>query len=593
MVTNHILSRIPRHGLFLHLGFVVMLVFTLCGSQVNTIYAQEYNPNPPTEPVKLIFIHHSCGENWLTDGHGNLGMTLDQNNYFVSDTNYGWGPHSIGDATDIINWPQWFRGPESELYLAALYAENGQLSSYTRSLPDPGGENQVVMFKSCFPNSNLEGNPDDPPANQEGSFTVSNAKYIYNDLLNYFVTRPDKLFVVITAPPVSDPTYAANARGFNTWLVQDWLAENNYSLSNVAVWDFYNILTDANNHHRYENGQVEYITTSGGDTLYYPSGDDHPAPQGNQKATSEYVPMLNTYVNRWLEEAPAAPAPQPEPEQPSEPSEDTPSEPVEEPAPAQPAEVAIVEGVIDNFEAGPPAGSQGWMAYWDQGTETTITCAPDSSMANSGSSSLNIEFNVVPGSWATCALMFDEPQNWSSNQGVGFDLHAIDAALIIDVNAHEGTPGSLATYYYAQETMPESVDGWVRIDLPWSAFNRVDWEPDDGTPLDPAQIMGLTFGFPTYEDAPNTGTIWIDNLELLTSVVGEPEAPAPAPTEAVEGEPPAEAEQQPEAETQPEAEPQAEEEGEQGVGGFLPCSSPIVLGMALAGFVVIRKRHSH
>ena len=137
------------------------------------------------------------------------------------------------------------------------------------------------------------------------------------------------------------------------------------------------------------------------------------------------------------------------------------------------------------------------------------------------------------------------------------------------------------------------MDGWVRIELPWSYFNRVDWEPDDGTPLDPAQIMGFTFGFPTYEDAPNTGNIWIDNLELLTSAAGEPEAPAPAPTEAVEGEPPAEAEQQPEAETQPEAEPQAEEEGEQGVGGFLPCSSPIVLGMVLAGFVVIRKRHNH
>ena len=50
------------------------------------------NPNPPEEIVKLIFIHHSTGENWLSDGYGNLGQTLDQNNYFVSDTNYGWGP---------------------------------------------------------------------------------------------------------------------------------------------------------------------------------------------------------------------------------------------------------------------------------------------------------------------------------------------------------------------------------------------------------------------------------------------------------------------------------------------------------------------
>ncbi|MBF0496656.1 MAG: hypothetical protein HQK58_08795 [Deltaproteobacteria bacterium] len=37
------------------------------------------NPNPPTATVKLIFIHHSTGENWLTDGNGDLGLTLKKN----------------------------------------------------------------------------------------------------------------------------------------------------------------------------------------------------------------------------------------------------------------------------------------------------------------------------------------------------------------------------------------------------------------------------------------------------------------------------------------------------------------------------------
>jgi hypothetical protein len=45
------------------------------------------NPNPPTATVKLIFIHHSCGENWLADDNGGLGTALRDNNYFVSDTN--------------------------------------------------------------------------------------------------------------------------------------------------------------------------------------------------------------------------------------------------------------------------------------------------------------------------------------------------------------------------------------------------------------------------------------------------------------------------------------------------------------------------
>jgi hypothetical protein len=272
------------------------------------------NPNPPTETVKLIFIHHSCGENWLADDNGGLGLALRNNNYFVSDTNYGWGPDGIGDQTDIGQWWTWFRGPRSGVYTSALYAESGQNSSYTRLGTDPGGQNEVILFKSCYPNSELQGSPADPVPSigdnplrgqESGSeyHAVANAKGIYIDLLNYFATRQDKLFVAITAPPVRSEEYADNARAFNTWLVQDWL--DGYAHNNVAVWDFYNVLTsnggdpDTNdlgqasgNHHRWNAATqtVEYITNQGGNTAAYPSDDDHPSAAGNQKATGEFIP---------------------------------------------------------------------------------------------------------------------------------------------------------------------------------------------------------------------------------------------------------------------------------------------------------------
>lgn len=66
--------------------------------------AMAATPPKPAAPAKLIFIHHSTGQAWLGDGHGNLGITLRDNNYFTSDTNYGWGPDSIGSNTDIGNW---------------------------------------------------------------------------------------------------------------------------------------------------------------------------------------------------------------------------------------------------------------------------------------------------------------------------------------------------------------------------------------------------------------------------------------------------------------------------------------------------------
>ena len=294
----------PRCGSLLSIILSLALLIALLIPSSTS--AQGDDPTPPAVVVKLIFIHHSSGENWLNDENGGLGRALGENNYFVSDTNYGWGPDGIGDRTDILNWTEWFRGPDSARYLDALYNESGQNSPYTRDLSDPGGENQIIMFKSCFPNSNLEGNPDDPAVPGDG-LTVGNAKFIYNDLLQYFITRPDKLFIIITAPPLQDSTYADNARAFNTWLVKDWLAENNYPYPNVAIFDFYNILTGANNHHRFQNGVIEYINDRGKNTAHYPTEDDHPSKTGNHKATTEFIPLLNVFYHRWKSSASLAP----------------------------------------------------------------------------------------------------------------------------------------------------------------------------------------------------------------------------------------------------------------------------------------------
>ncbi len=266
---------------------------------------------PPATTVKLVFIHHSTGGNWLADEtpdhpSGGLGMALMNNNYYVSATNYGWGPFGVGDRTDIINWPEWFTGEQSDTILDALYSETGRnfggFGEWGRLPTDPGGENEVIMFKSCFPNSELYGNPDDPPlAEPNDQFTVANAKAVYNEVLTYFGTRTDKLFVVITAPPlmesVTTAENAANARAFNNWLVYEWL--QGYPHNNVAVFDYFNVLTDPDNHHRIVDGQVAHVADSGTNFSYYPSDDSHPNSTGHRKATAEYVPLLNYHYNRW------------------------------------------------------------------------------------------------------------------------------------------------------------------------------------------------------------------------------------------------------------------------------------------------------
>jgi hypothetical protein len=492
---------------------------------------------PPPAPVKLIFIHHSTGENWLTDGYGDLGRTLDANNYFVSDTNYGWGPDGIGDRTDIPNWTEWFASAQTPRYMDALFNESGQNSSFTRTLSDPGGENQIILFKSCFPNSDLAGSPNDPPGSYE-DLSVSGAKYVYNTILPYFASRPDKLFIVITAPPLSDPTHAANARAFNNWLVNDWLAD--YSGTNVAVFDFYDILTSGS-----------------GDTLAYPSDDDHPNPQGSRLATEAFLPALNTAYNRWQ-------------------AGDTSAPPVSEPAPAaetesQPAAespaTTSASNLLDGFEGTAPAGSYGWQAYADEhDSANSMVCAPVSDLAHNGANSLRLDYTIAPYAWATCHLEYESPQNWGSEEGISFYAYAKQAETPFHVDLFvEGE-----SYVYAGWV--EGADQWQEFTIFWDEFKRVEWEENGGAPFTkPSEVTALAFGFEGVEQT-FSGTLYIDDLALgVPTAPSQPETPAEMPA------------------TEPESAVPAADSENSG-GSPLPCMGSLALPLGLVGFAFGQRR---
>ncbi|MBM3152292.1 MAG: hypothetical protein FJZ96_08865 [Chloroflexi bacterium] len=513
--------------------------------------SQADNPNPPDRPVKLIFIHHSTGENWLTDGYGDLGLLLAENNYFVSDTNYGWGPDAIGDRTDIPNWTEWFASGQTPTYMDALFSESGQHAGYTRLFDDPGGENIIIMFKSCFPNSDLAGNPEDPAGTYE-ELSVAGAKYVYNRILQFFATRPDKLFVVITAPPLSDRSNAENARAFNNWLVEEWLEENNYPFNNVAVFDFYNILTDRDAHHWYQDGQVERILGDD-DTLAYPSGDDHPSRAGSQKATEEFIPLLNIFYHRWLAGSAQLPPVSAPPTSGDDAQSTSGSDGGDSSVPLPPEVVQVV----DDFEADPG----GWMTNWDASTSTTITCGIEQGAGSQGTAALRIDYAIAPGSWGACAWMFDAAQDWSAGEWLAYDVHAGQAGLPFQVALYGGTSEMMETYIHYRETPVEYPDGFVPFTSFWGEFQRVQWEENAGSPFEnPGHVLGLAFGFDGYPDAPYTGTLWIDNITLQLTPAYDPAG-------------------------------DGNESGDDAGGGAgLPCLGSIILPLFFAGVGLIFKR---
>jgi hypothetical protein len=513
---------------------------------------QAGSSDPPAQVVKLIFIHHSTGENWLQDGYGNLGQVLGENNYFVSDTNYGWGPDGIGDRTDIPDWLEWFYGPDTETYFQALVQESGQHSDYTRNLPDPGGENQIIMFKSCFPNSDLEGNPDDPPS-EDGWLSVGHAKYVYNHILEFFGQHPERLFIVVTAPPLSDSSHAANARAFNQWLVYDWLEENDYPYQNVAVFDFYNVLTGADGHHTFQDG-AEIHEVARKDTLHYPSDDDHPSRKGSQKATEEFVPLLNYFYHRWQASNPPQLAPGTG----------------EGGAPAQ-GMTPQRTGLIDDFDGNPPAGSNGWEAFWDESTSTSLQCTVESEGGLSGGD-LRIDYQIAPYSWGTCGLFYDLPQDWSGADGVAFSMRSETSEGSLDIDLYaEGSEGR-ESYVARIPITSEMEEDWSPVALAWEDFRRVDWEADAGSAFaKPELTSGLAFGF-SVEDEEIEGVIWIDDVGWMS---GEPS----------------------EAAVSEDSDQSVEEDnGEQARPRWnIPCPGSLALGgvgMALAGRQLVQKKRS-
>jgi hypothetical protein len=268
----------------------------------------------PASPLKLLFIHHSVGGVWLADAGpaqedggaciyrthpngGSLRSLLEREGYEVHETSYG---SQIGEKTDLFDWLPKFRDQMDRLVA----------TDHNDTMYRDGGRNQIVVFKSCFPNSAFVGDGDLPGNPAGRDLTVANARATMRALLPEFRKRPDVLFVYVTAPPlapqvfterrwkwlvkrlIGKPTWADEfaaqaslARRFNNWVsaTDGWLAE--YPLTNVAVFDYYDILTGH----------------GASDLLRFPTEDgidSHPARDGNVKASDDFVPFLNRVVRR-------------------------------------------------------------------------------------------------------------------------------------------------------------------------------------------------------------------------------------------------------------------------------------------------------
>jgi hypothetical protein len=268
----------------------------------------------PAPARRLLFIHHSCGGQLLAEpgpvkeharciyathpNGGGLRKLLEGEGYEVHEASYG---SVVGDATDLFDWLPKFTGKMPDVLRVdrndTFYADDRR--------------NEIVLFKSCYPNSRFVGEGTGSGDARGPELTLANAKATFAELRKRFEGHPETLFVYVTSPPnapkedaeagwkslakralgrqtASDrlADQARVARKFNDWVKspKGWL--DGYTRTNVAVFDYFDVLTDhgTSNLSRYPNED---------------GYDSHPTAAGNRKAATALVEALRSAVARF------------------------------------------------------------------------------------------------------------------------------------------------------------------------------------------------------------------------------------------------------------------------------------------------------
>jgi hypothetical protein len=232
---------------------------------------------------RSVFLHHSAGESLLTAG--NLRNRFLEMGILVKSATYG---DEIGEDTDMNHWVSKFQNSMPDIL---------RFKSHPNMYNDDIF-NDIVMFKSCFPNSDItaEGSlPGDPSSPEK---TTANYRAAFEQLKDEFKKYPDILFVYLTAPPLipelSTAENAGRAREFNNWLVDKFVEayREETGLNNFVIFDLFDCLAGDDNFLKREYQRDI-------------PGDPHPNAKGSLAASEKFIEFFAPTWKEWLMRTPA------------------------------------------------------------------------------------------------------------------------------------------------------------------------------------------------------------------------------------------------------------------------------------------------
>ena len=221
------------------------------------------DPGKPSRTLSMVWLHHSTGDSIL---QGGLLEALKNNAVAFHEINYKQAVvdgYVIGDHTDPPDFPKTFNEPKH--------------LSVVKSWGLPAGkQHDIIMFKSCFPASNIK---DDA--------MLEDYKKWYQSLLPTFKAHPDILFIAMSTPPLTrwetKPDRAARARTWSRWITTEYAKD----VRNVKVFDLFDALAIREGKDNASTLAPQFATAR---------GDSHPSREGAQAVTRMFIPWFNRAV---------------------------------------------------------------------------------------------------------------------------------------------------------------------------------------------------------------------------------------------------------------------------------------------------------
>lgn len=227
----------------------------------------------------IIFLHHSCGANLISQGNvrgliGNCNKIVDGQKIQYQFWDHGYNGDGMynpkGEWLDRnYNVPDDNTNPD------------GFANIFTQKLTNPPGNcfsklmsHEVIVFKSCYPVSNIE-----------SAEMLQEYKDHYLKIRNVTDKYPNKVFIIITQPPLlPEETSAENAGRARAWA--NWLKSDEYLAGhrNLFTFDWFDLLAESNSKSANFN-RLKAIYKIG-------DYDSHP----NAKANKETAPKFVDFV---------------------------------------------------------------------------------------------------------------------------------------------------------------------------------------------------------------------------------------------------------------------------------------------------------